>query len=87
MEKDVKIGIAILIISILLLGFTFIVNVTNAFSFLDKPIIGKGLGPLCSSLSDCQNFCQNSLGLCNSYCQANPANKICGLITPRDIQN
>ncbi|MBS3075783.1 hypothetical protein J4429_04975 [Candidatus Pacearchaeota archaeon] len=77
MKKDVITGIIILVLAILLLGFTFVVNVTNAFSFLDKPILGEGLGPLCSSLPDCQNFCLNSKGICNSYCRANPSNRIC----------
>jgi len=82
-----RIGIVILFIAILLLGFTLIVNLTNAFSFLDKPLIGKGLGPLCSSLSDCEDFCLNNMGRCNSYCQTNPSNKICELLTLKDFQN
>ncbi len=87
MEKDVRIGIVILILAILLLGFTGIINFTNAFSFLNKSIVSEGLGPLCSSLSDCNDFCHTNRGLCNEYCKANPTNKICDLIIPKDIQN
>ena len=87
MEKDVTIGIVILILAILLLGFTYTVNdtdmfnVSNIFNFLNEPLLGEGLGPLCSSLSDCQDFCFTNRGRCNSYCQANPTNEICDLIT------
>lgn len=80
MEKDVKIGVVILILAILLLVATGIINATNAFSFLNKPIVSRGLGPLCSSVADCQNFCYTSMGLCEEYCKANPENKICDLI-------
>lgn len=90
MEKDVKIGIVILIIAILLSGITYVVNSANLydaigfFSFLNKPLMGEGLGPLCSSLSDCQNFCHKNMGRCNEYCQANPTNKICDSITQNE---
>src|SRR3989344_916056 len=35
------------------------------------------LGSLCSSESECQAFCLNNRGLCTSYCDKNPANKLC----------
>ena len=87
MEKDVIIGITILILAVLLLGITYTVNAADLFRFLDKPLEGDGLSLLCSSLSDCQDFCQKNMGRCTSYCQANPANKICDLITANDFEN
>ena len=82
MEREVKIGIVILIISLFLLGIVYFINETNILGFLNKPITsGEGLGPLCPSLSKCQDFCLTNRGRCNSYCQANPTNKICDLLT------
>lgn len=81
------IGITILISAVLLLGVTYAVNAANLFRFLDEPLIGGGLGPLCSSLSDCQDFCHTSKGRCDSYCQANPTNRICYLLTAKDFQD
>ena len=37
----------------------------------------KGLGKLCSSLSDCFIFCKNSVGRCTDFCKKNPAHELC----------
>jgi len=75
--QDRKLGVLLLAIAILLLGFAFYVNVSNAFGSLANPLAGDGLGTLCSDESDCINFCLNSRGRCENYCQENPANELC----------
>ena len=37
----------------------------------------KGLGKLCSSLSDCFIFCKNSVGRCTDFCKKNPNHELC----------
>ena len=77
MEREVKIGIAILVLTVLLLGITFLINETSIMEPWRKPLLGNGLGPLCSDFEDCQEFCNTNFGICESYCNANPANLIC----------
>lgn len=77
--QDKTTGIIIILLSIVLLGSVFFVNVNDSFSFLADPQIGEGLGTLCSSSADCQDFCQDSMGRCNEYCQGNPSNPLCNI--------
>lgn len=69
--------IIIILISILLLGTSFFLNTSNKLSYLENPDFGEGLGKLCDSKEDCQEFCQSSMGRCIQYCQEVPENELC----------
>src|SRR3989344_5159397 len=75
-----KLGIVLLVIVILLLGFTFYVNTSGLFNFLADPLVGEGLGTLCDNEESCKQFCQDNRGRCDNYCQENPANELCNLL-------
>ena len=75
--EDKKLGVVLLAIAILLLGFVFYINVSNAFGSLANPLAGEGLGSLCSNEEYCTNFCLNNRGRCDFYCQENPSNELC----------
>lgn len=75
--EDKKLGLLLLVIAILLLGFVFYVNVSSVLAPLENPLVGKGLGRLCSNEIDCTNFCQDNMGRCRTYCQENPENELC----------
>jgi len=74
---DRKLGILLLVISLVLLGIVFYINVNNSFSSLANPLTGEGLGNLCSSEEDCKEFCNDNSGRCNDYCGENPFNILC----------
>ena len=80
MEREVMIGISILVLSAFALGFVFYVNVFEPFEFLDDPLFGEGLGTLCDSDESCISFCSTNMGRCNRYCKENPSNEFCGII-------
>ena len=75
--EDKTVGMAILVVSVLALGFVFYVNTINAFDFLSNPVYGEGLGNLCSSEDGCREFCSVNRGRCNEYCLENPSNTFC----------
>jgi hypothetical protein len=78
--NDKTLGIIILVAAIVLLGLTFYVNVTDALSFWDDPLVGEGFGTLCHSEEECRTFCHNNRGRCNEYCNENPTNELCDTI-------
>jgi hypothetical protein len=80
MEKEARIGIIILILSLLALGFVAYIEITDSFASLGDPLAGDGLGRLCSNIEDCAEFCNNNRGQCNDYCQINPINPLCGTL-------
>ena len=83
MDQDVGLGIVIGIIVIVLLGLVLYVNVSGILGFLSDPLIGEGLGRLCTSEQDSRDFCSNNRGRCNNYCQENPENALCGTLFGR----
>jgi hypothetical protein len=80
--KDTKLGILLLVISLLLLGVVFFVNVTHSLDFLQKPVEGR-LGLLCDSYEDCVAFCQDNRGRCDDYCYTHTPNHLCGRLFGR----
>jgi len=74
---DKTLGIIILVLSLLALGFVYYVNVNDSFDFIADPLYGDGFGALCSSQEDCSKFCLNSMGECISYCESNSINELC----------
>ena len=77
--EDKRLGILLLVIVILLLGFSLYSNLTGTFNSLADPLVGEGLGVLCDSEEDCQAFCfGGNMGRCQQYCAENPANELCG---------
>lgn len=78
--QDKKLGIILLVIVVLLLGFVFYVNISNVLDPLANPLVGEGLGGLCSNEEDCIDFCHNNRGQCNNYCQENPSNELCNVL-------
>lgn len=78
--QDKTIGIIIVILAVVALGIVFFVNVGNSLDSLADPLVGDGLGRLCTNPSNCQDFCQNNKGRCNDYCQENPSNPLCSTL-------
>ena len=76
--EDKKLGITLLVIAIFLLGFVFYVNISNILKPLENPLVGEGLGQLCSHEEDCIDFCHNNRGQCEIYCRENSSNELCG---------
>lgn len=76
--ENKKLGIVLLVVVIVLLGFSFYSNVTEMFGFLANPLVGDGLGMICSSEQACADFCHTNMGRCARYCQENLSNKLCG---------
>jgi len=74
---DKKLGVLLIIIAVLLIGFAFYANISNMFAFLTDPLAGDGFGSLCGNERDCREFCSNNRGICNNYCDENPANGLC----------
>jgi len=77
MVKEVTI---ITIIALALLGFTAVANTTGILDFLEIPLETGGLGNLCDSEEDCNEFCLNSRGLCEDFCESNPETKYCNIL-------
>ena len=77
MQRDTKIGIIMLVLAIIGLGFVLYINIYDVLVFLDNPLAGNGLGELCDGKEDCISFCRNSMGRCNVYCRENPSNTLC----------
>jgi len=80
MPSDKLITIIILVLAISGLVFVFFVNINDSLAFLADPLVGDGLGTLCSSETECENFCQNNHGRCDDYCSNNPTNKLCDIL-------
>jgi hypothetical protein len=76
--EEKTIGIVIIVVSLLLLGFSLFVNISEPFGELSDPLVGEGLGKLCNSFGECRDFCENNLGRCLEYCDLNPENEVCG---------
>jgi len=77
MQSDAVKGIIILILSLAGLGFVYYVNVYGTLDYLADQLAGEGMGELCSSPENCQEFCQSNMGRCQLYCQQNPTNPLC----------
>ena len=77
MEKEVRIGVILAIISIILLGIVFFINATHALAPLESTTSGDGLGRLCKNPQDCNTFCQDNFGRCSEYCAESPENTLC----------
>lgn len=75
--EESKILVVVIVIGILLLSISLFVNINDSFDFIADPLYGEGLGNLCSSPSECQNFCQDNRGRCDEYCRENPSNIFC----------
>ncbi|MBI2045695.1 hypothetical protein HYT23_06560 [Candidatus Pacearchaeota archaeon] len=75
--KSSTITIILLAMAVILLGIVLFFNIYEPLSYLDNPLVGNGLGKLCSSGEDCRNFCNNNMGRCNNYCQENSGNLLC----------
>jgi len=75
--EEKSILIIIIVVSTLLLGVSFFMNVNDTLSFIADPLYGEGFGNLCSSPSECQEFCEDNRGRCNEYCQENSINPLC----------
>ncbi|MEK6852593.1 MAG: hypothetical protein AABX59_01810 [Nanoarchaeota archaeon] len=80
MQRDTKIGVIILVLAILALGFVLYMNVYEPLAFLDNPLVGEGLGTLCVSEEKCIDFCHNNKGRCDAYCRENPSNELCDIL-------
>jgi len=80
MSNDSLILIIILVLAIVGLGFVFFVNINDSFAYLADPLVGDGLGTICSSETNCRDFCQNNRGRCDEYCSSNPSNDLCNTL-------
>lgn len=87
MRKEPVIVIVVLVMVILIAGYViFTTNnsrngeVQTSFNDL-LPIKSQGLGSLCSSEAECNAFCLNNRGMCESYCRGNE-NELCRIIFP-----
>ena len=80
MPNDRVIVLIILTLALAALSFVFFVNINNNFEYLADPLVGDGLGTLCSSETDCKNFCSSNRGRCNEYCRENPSNNLCNIL-------
>jgi len=76
--EDKALGILIVVLSLLALGVSFYMNVNDSLEFIADPLYGEGMGNLCSSPEECAKFCQDNRGRCNTYCNENPTNSLCG---------
>jgi len=77
MRRDTIEGLVILGLSLVGLWFVYFVNTSGTFDYLGDQLSGQGMGELCSSPQNCQEFCQSSRGRCQLYCQQNPTNSLC----------
>lgn len=79
MNKDAKIWVVMIILSLFALLVVFYINFTQALNFLSDPLYGEGLGNLCPSEDGCREHCfvLGNRGRCDEYCQLNPSNPLC----------